>query len=362
MRRVALALAGLGLAYILFWPIPLDPRAAAVTPPPAAQGILAPNDALSGAELVAMPGGAIGPEDIAAFADGRVYTTVLGGGLYRIDGDEGPRLVEELGGRPLGLDAGPDGALYIADSFRGILRWQPGQGAQVLADRIDGAQIVYANQLDVARDGTVYFSNSSDRFDPRTLGGTKPTSVMTIWEQSDTGYVARVTPSGAVERVATGFVYTNGVALSPEEDFLIVAETGRARLHRVWLQGDRKGQTEVLVDSLPGYPDNIEPVGDGTYWVALASPRVAAEALMAYPFLRRIVWRLGPSVRPAPVAEGQVIQIDGSGRILRYLRDATGRIGLTTGASMVGDLLHITTLDSPHFARIPATDLPPRSQ
>ncbi|QAX29054.1 SMP-30/gluconolactonase/LRE family protein [Leisingera sp. NJS204] len=350
--RIVLALLATALGYLLFWPVPVDPVAYDPPAAPGFTGAYAENRALDAAELITLPDGEAGPEDLAELADGAVYTTSLSGNLYRIDGAE-PVLADRLGGRPLGLKAGPDGALYIADSFRGILRWSGPGTLKVLADSINGTPIIYANQLDVAQDGTVYFSNSSDRFDPETMGGTKPTSILTIWEQSDSGYVARLAPDGSVEKLATGFVYTNGIALSPDEDFLLINETGRARIHRFWLTGDRAGQQEVFLDNLPGYPDNLEGQGDGTYWLAFASPRLPSEKLMPYPFLRKLIWRLGPIVRPAPVHRGMLMQFDGQGKTLRTLQDPDGRLGVTTGGKLAGGQLYVMTLDSPWFARLP---------
>ena len=355
--RILFAVIVLGLAYLLFWPVPVAPIAYEMPETNGFTGDFAPNAALDKAQLIRLPDGETGPEDIAVLPDGAVYTTSLPGGLFRIDGAQ-PVEVDQLGGRPLGLRAGPDGALYIADSFRGIMRWTgPGSLEQVVGD-INGAPVIYANQLEVARDGTIYFSNSSDRFDPETMGGTKPTSVLTIWEQSDTGYVARHTPGGVTEKIAEGFVYTNGVALSPDEDFLLIAETGRARVHKLWLSGPKAGQQEILLENLPGYPDNLEAQGDGTFWMAFASPRVPSEVLMPYPFLRKVIWRLGPAVRPAPIHRGMMVQFDADGTILRTVQDPEGRIGITTGGKVVGDHLYVMTLDSPWFGRLDTADLP----
>ncbi|WP_170416618.1 SMP-30/gluconolactonase/LRE family protein [Ruegeria atlantica] len=355
--RIVLGLLIAGLAYLVFWPIPVQP--VAWTPPeaPGFAGDFAENNALDLLKLVSLPDGEIGPEDIAILPDGSAYTTSLSGALYRIDG-EAPVKVDDFGGRPLGLTAAPDGALYIADSFQGIMRWTGPGTLEPVVSEINGAPVIYANQLDVAQDGTIYFSNSSDRFDPETMGGTKPTSVLTIWEQSDTGYVARHAPDGTTEKLAEGFVYTNGVALSPDEDFLLIAETGRARVHKLWLTGPKAGQQEVLMENLPGYPDNIEAQGDGTYWMAFASPRVPSEALMPYPFLRKVIWRLGPMVRPAPIHRGMMVKFDGEGNILQTLQDPDGRLGITTGGKVVGDQFYVMTLDSPWFGRMPAVNLP----
>ncbi len=357
--RIILGLLVIGGIYLLTWPVPVEPVAYDAPDPPEKTGIYAPNTALSGAQLVPLPEGGVGPEDLAVLPGGAIYTADLGGTLYRIDGAE-PEVVARLPGRPLGLDAGPDGRIYIADSYNGIFAWDPEAGLEAVATEIDGAPIIYANQLDVARDGTVYFSNSTDRFDPETQGGTRETSVMSIWEHSEAGYVARIDPDGTVTKIADGFVYTNGVALSPDEDFLLIAETGRARVHRLWLTGPRAGAQEVLLENLPGYPDNIEPMGDGTFWIAFASPRVPTEVLFPYPFLRKVIWRLGPMVRPAPIEEGHMIEIDLQGRVLRSVQDPEGTLGITTGGRIVGDQFYIMTLESPGFGRMPAADLPPR--
>jgi hypothetical protein len=339
-----------GLAYLLLWPIPLEPEKYEPSPNPGLVGEFAPNRQLAQAERLYLPDDARGPEDIAVL-DGEIYTADVNGGLYRLSGSRFDK-VADLGGRPLGLDEGPDDALYIADSFRGLMRWSQDGGIESLVSEIDGSPVVYANQVAVAKDGTVYFSNSSDRFDPETMGGTKPTSVMTIFEQSGTGYVARWSPDGRVDKIAEGFVYTNGLALSRDEDFLLIAETGRAAVHRLWLSGENKGEIEPFLENLPAYPDNIESGEDGSFWVAFASPRVPAEALMPYPFLRKILWRLGPSVRPAPVVHGIVAQFDADGSVIRVLQDSDGELGITSGARVVGGYLYIGLLEAGFAARL----------
>ena len=104
--------------------------------------------------------------------------------------------------------------------------------------------------------------------------------------------------------------------------------------------------------NLPAYPDNIETGDDGSFWVAFASPRVPAEALMPYPFLRKVLWRLGPVVRPAPIVHGIVAQFDEDGSILRVLQDSKGELGITTGARVVDGDLYITFLEGGNAARL----------
>lgn len=58
--------------------------------------------------------------------------------------------------------------------------------------------------------------------------------------------------------------------MSPEGDFIVVAETGHARLIKYHITGTKKGKHEVFVDGLPGQPDNLTPDAEGL-WVPLVS-------------------------------------------------------------------------------------------
>ena len=83
-----------------------------------------------------------------------------------------------------------------------------------------------------------------------------------------TGRLMRYDPrTGNVTVLRSGLAFPNGVAVSADRTHLVVAETSTCRLLRHWLRGRAAGQTEVLAD-LPGYPDNVRPVGGG-YWVGM---------------------------------------------------------------------------------------------
>lgn len=62
--------------------------------------------------------------------------------------------------------------------------------------------------------------------------------------------------------------FPNGVILSPNEDFLVVAETGSMSLIKYYLKGEKSGKSEIFIDALPGLPDNLTPDAEGM-WVPL---------------------------------------------------------------------------------------------
>lgn len=336
------AIIAVAVWYLGFRPTGIEPVSYQASDDPGLTGVFAPNQELSGIDVLDM-GDEDGPEDIAIDAGGTAWVTSAQSGLWRIDGRE-IAYVGRLGGRPLGLEFGPDGALYIADSYLGLLRWTQQGGTEVLADTFEGAPIRYANQVAPASDGSVYFSVSTRRHDPQALGGTLTSSVVDLWEHRLTGHVLRWTPEG-VTQVADGFSFTNGIALTPEEDALLIAETGG---YRIWKLDLATGAREVILDGLPGFPDNIQAQGDGTFWVGLVSSRrPIADILAPYPVVRNVIWRLPEGVRPKPVHHGILMRIDARGQVLDVLQAPGGEYSLVTGAITVGDTLYVTSLGAP---------------
>ncbi|KAG7232647.1 hypothetical protein INR49_008269 [Caranx melampygus] len=65
----------------------------------------------------------------------------------------------------------------------------------------------------------------------------------------------------------------NGIVLSPDESFLLLAETSIGRIQRYWLKGPNAGTKEIVMDNMIGYPDNIRLSDHGTFLVGITTPR-----------------------------------------------------------------------------------------
>jgi sugar lactone lactonase YvrE len=207
-----------------------------------------------------------GPEHVTDDGAGGLLTGLADGRVLRVD--TSARRVTEVGrtgGRPLGLTVLPDGCLLVCDASRGLLAMRPGRPVKVLTDRVEGEPLRMCSNVTAARDGTVYFTASSRRY---RLAHWRSDLV----EHTGTGRLMRLSPGGSPEVLADGIEFANGVALSRDESHVVVAETGTRRLTRHWLAGPAAGRSDVLLDNLPGYPDNLSRGPDGTLWVALAAP------------------------------------------------------------------------------------------
>ncbi|GAA4689606.1 SMP-30/gluconolactonase/LRE family protein [Nocardioides nanhaiensis] len=261
-----------------------------------------------------------GAEDVLVLTsgpeEGSVVTGTTDGSLWCVSHD-GRRLrqVANTGGHPLGIEEHPDGRLVVCDADRGLLRVDLATGAvEVAADSHEGRPLRVCNNAAVATDGTVYFSDSSQVHD------------LDRWHhdlvhQTRSGRLLRLAPDGTVSVLLDGLAFANGVALSPEEDFVCVAETGARTLVRLWLTGRRAGLRDYLAMGLPGYPDNLSQGSDGLLWVALASPTDAVlERLQAAPQkLRRLALRTPERLQPGPRRSVRVRAYDTEGTLVHDL-------------------------------------------
>jgi sugar lactone lactonase YvrE len=298
----------LAAAYLAFWPVKMDPES--WTPPRAPTW--KPNDALAGA--VWMHKELAGPEAIAFDPAGRVVTGLADGRIVRFaaDGTGAPELVCNTGGRPLGLKYDGTGHLVVADAYKGLLSIGSDGKVTILATEAGGKKFGFTDDLAIARDGTIYFSDASSRWPVKQF-------TMDLLEHRPSGRLLVYRPSTGKAEVLLGNLYfANGVALAPDESYLLVTETSSYRVRRVWLTGEKAGTNDVLVDNLPGFPDNITWSEERhAFWVALGSPRDASlDRLAGSPGLRKVVARLPAALQPAPQMHAWVLALDERGTVV----------------------------------------------
>jgi sugar lactone lactonase YvrE len=344
------------VAYLLFWPVPIEPVAWS---PPESVGYSGPharNARLAGLTAISIAP-EIGPEHIAFGPDGKLYTGVRSGAVLRMNPDgTAIETVVNTGGRPLGLDFDADGRLVIADALRGLLSVGPDGQVSVLTDRVDDDPIRYADAVVVAANGRMLFTDASRRLSPREFG-TFDAALLDIMEHSCTGRVLEYDPGSRRTRVLIhNLCFPNGVALSGDQRHVFVAETGAHRIWRVEITladvdaraaalDSTHARARVIVANLPGFPDNLTRSADGRLWTGLTKPRSpAVDALAGHPFLRAVTLRLPKSLWPVPPAYGHVVAFDEDGRILADLQDPAGRIPETSGVTGHAGSLYIQSL------------------
>tara|TARA_R110002049_G_scaffold157184_3_gene322185 strand:- start:11322 stop:12416 length:1095 start_codon:yes stop_codon:yes gene_type:complete len=336
----------LALLYLLAWPVPVEPVAWHAPEDQGLTGAFTPNDMLAATRGIDL-GNHYGPEDVAVAANGALFAAVSNGTVLQV-GTDGRRIATfaVTGGRPLGLDFGPDGALWVANATRGLQRVTGDGRVTEVLNEVAGQALVYADDVAVAANGKVYLTEASTKFGAAQYEGTLEGSLLDLLEHGAHGQVIEYDPQSDSARVLLDSLnFANGIAVSEDQQYLLIAETGSYRIVKHWLEGPRAGETEVLLDNLPGFPDNINNGLNGRFWIGLAAPRNALlDRLSDKPFLRKVVQRLPEFLRPSPARSSHVIAINGDGDVLMSLQDSSARTPLMTGAVETRDFIYISTL------------------
>lgn len=336
-------------AYLALWPVPVEPVAWEAPDAPGLTGPYAVNDELAGVEWLAKDI-AEGPEDVAVDARGRIYGAYADGRIRRMASDGTQvEVFADTGGRPLGLAWAPDGSLVVADAERGLLVVRRNGTVRTLATGAGGLPFGFADDVDVAADGTVYFSDASHKFGIHEV-------MADITEHGGHGRLFKYEPlADEVTVLLDGLQFANGVAVGPGERYVLVNETGSYRVLRYWLTGARAGSHDVFIDNLPGFPDNVSFNGEDTFWLAIYAPRNAALDFMAdKPFLRKVAYRLPAALQPAPARHAIALGLNPDGEVIHNLQDASAdAYAPVTSVEQVGDMLYLGSLSAPAIARRP---------
>ena len=156
---------------------------------------------------------------------------------------------------PFCIDWLPDGRLLIVDSRdRLLLRREP-DGTLVTHADLNSLSGGSWNEIVVDGRGSAYVNGAG--FD--LMAGEEPTP----------GIVALVTPDGSARQVADGIAFPNGMAVTPDNSTLIVAESYASQLTAFDIAADGGlSNRRVWAEVGGGHPDGICLDAEGAAWYA----------------------------------------------------------------------------------------------
>ena len=360
MKKFLAALIGIPLVaiitYLLFTPVPIAPVAYTLAPNAGYTGVHATNTRLADLKTIKLNGEA-GPEHIVIGPDNKLYTGMESGNIVRmnLDGSE-PSTFAYTDGRSLGMAFDAKGNLIVADAQTGLLSIDPKGTVFVLTNHFGGELLLFPDAVTVAKNGKIYFTDASTRFGMRESGSTFEASILDLMEGQPTGRVFEFDPEKKTSRlIAHGLSFANGIALSEDETTLFVNETGRYRVWKIAVAANnleiskadslKSVQATVLLDNLPGYPDNLMRGLDGKIWLGFAATRNPdIDRLSEWPSLRKVIMRLPRSMWPIPKPYGHVIAFTEDGKIVQDLQDPSGAYPETTAVTETKERLYIQSL------------------
>jgi ribose transport system permease protein len=288
------------------------------------------NDRLVGAEAIGLDQ-VEGPEDVILDRQDRLYGSTRDGNIIRFSGErfEKREVFAHIGGRPYGMQFDKDENLIVCVGGMGVYGVKPSGEVFMVADETsrswtklnDDSRIRMADDLDIAPDGKIYFSDCTTRYEASNY----PLEVV---EGRPNGRVLCYDPAtGTTRKLIKSFYFPNGVCIAHDGGSVLIASTTDCRVYRHWLAGPDSGKTQILIDQVPGNPDNINRASDGNYWLALVGIRTPSFdlSMRKAAFRRRMAkqvpldeW-LGPNLN-----YGCVVKFDEAGNILETFWDPTG--------------------------------------
>lgn len=290
----------------------------------------AANDRLEDVELIGL-GQVEGPEDVIFDSKGHLYTGTRHGDIVRFFGPDHQRkeVFAHVGGHPLGLAFDRAGCLVVCIAGMGLYSVSPTREVVKLTDEtnrtpwsiIDDSRLKLADDLDIAPDGRIFFSEATIRYEMHNWA-------YDALESRGNGRIICYDPrSGKTRTVIRNLVFPNGVCMAHDGESFFFAETWACRINRYWFAGPRAGKLERVIEDLPGYPDNINRASDGTFWLALVGMRTPSMDLsLRMPgFRKRMARRVSPQELIFPnINTGCVIKFNAQGQVLDSLWDQRG--------------------------------------
>jgi sugar lactone lactonase YvrE len=338
MRKIILrsliVMASAALLYLLFYPVPIDPEA---WTPPTSQGLTGPyavNDQLTAIRKMA-EGQCPQCEDCAVDSLGNVYATATDGNILVFSPDfRERRILANTGGRPLGIVVDRHHNIFVADDTKGLLWITPAGEVKRLTNSYKGEQMLFLDDIDLAPDSSIIFTEASRKFTDKNF-------LLDIMEHRPNGNVFRYDlKTGETELLIDSMYFPNGVAVSPDGSFVLINHMNKYSVLKYYLSGDRKGQSDVFVDNLPGWPDGVNLGPDGTVWVSIPTLRVELlDKVLPYPFIRKIFMRMPLPKKDIPY--GLILGFDSSGKLVHNLQDPTGSFAGITNTVPVENRLYL---------------------
>jgi len=222
-----------------------------------------------------------------------------------------------------------DGSLLCCIGGMGLYRVTKERAVEKLTDEtnrswlsiVDDSRLRLADDLDIAPDGRVFFSEATVRYEMHEW----PVDGL---ESRGNGRIICYDPSkGTTRTVLKNLLFPNGICMTHDGQSFLFAETWGCRIKRYYFDGPNAGSVETVIPDLPGYPDNINRASDGTYWLALVGIRTPSLdlALRMPGFRRRMARRIAPDEWLYPnINSGCVIRFNEQGEILETMWDLGG--------------------------------------
>lgn len=234
------------------------------------------------------------------------------------------------------------------------------------------------NSVAVSKSGDIYWTDSSSDF-------LLQDGVFTLFANPSGRLFKYDRKTKQTKALIDEIFFANGVALSPDEDFVLVTELAASRLLRYYLKGSKSGTWDVFIDRLPGISDNLTPDADGLWvplvlavdaenpalWQSAASTPLIRKFLSRALALLELPFKLIEQVYPNPFsanaihkighfetigglspARQTILRIDWQGKIVGSLHGFDRSVHTIAHVMEDGDYLYLGSYSNKYIGRV----------
>jgi ribose transport system permease protein len=234
-----------------------------------------------------------------------------------------------IGGHPLGMAFNRERELVVCVGGMGLYKITRDREVVKLSDEtnrtpwsiIDDSRMRIADDLDIAPDGRVFFSEATIRYD------TEDWTLDSLEGRGNGRFIVYDPRTGKTRTIIPNMKFANGICMAYDGESFLFAESYGYCIKRYWFAGPKTGQIEDVIPNLPAVPDNINRASDGNYWAGLVGTRTPTFdlALRMPGFRRRMVNRVARDEWMVPnFNRACLIKIDVHGNILECYWDRAG--------------------------------------
>ena len=272
-----------------------------------------------------------GPEDVILDRNDHLYAGSRHGDIIRFlapDYEE-MEVFAHIGGTPLGMAFDREDNLYVCIGGMGLYKVTPERKVEKVTDETnrsfssinDDSRLRLADDLDITDGGLIFFSEATVRFEMHEW------ATDGLEARGNGRIICYDTNTGKTNTVIRNLKFPNGVCIASDGQSFLFAETWGCSVKRYWFEGPKKGTIEIVLENLPGFPDNINNSSDGNYWMSLVGMRCPAlDLAWKMPgFRSRMAKRVPRDEWLFPnINTGCVLKFNEQGEVLETLWDMGG--------------------------------------
>ncbi|KAH9612324.1 hypothetical protein KSS87_017222 [Heliosperma pusillum] len=215
------------------------------------------------------------------------------------------------------------GGIVVCDTELGLLKVTE-DGVTSLVSQFNESQINFADDVIEAKDGNLYFSVASTKYGFHEWN-------LDVLEAIPHGQLLKYnSKTDQVSLLLDNLGFANGVALSKEEDYLLICESWKFRCLKYWLNGELEGTTELS-------PKGLE---------FTHTSNIARHVMATFP-------RIADTIQ-AFNKRATVVKVSENGKILAKYDDPNGKVlNFVTSAFEHEGYLYLGSLKSNFIGMLP---------